>query len=35
MPAWQVYQIVKHINEGTTDKTTRLGVPSNFEDAEE
>jgi hypothetical protein len=33
MPAWQVYQIVKHINEGTTDKTVRLGVPSNFEDA--
>jgi hypothetical protein len=35
MPAWQVYQIVKHINEGTTDKTVRLGVPSNFEDAKE
>jgi hypothetical protein len=35
MPAWQVYQIVKHINEGTTDRTTRLGVPSNFEDAKE
>jgi hypothetical protein len=35
MPAWQVYQIVKHINEGTTDKTVRLGVPSNFQDAED
>jgi hypothetical protein len=35
MPAWQVYQIVKHINEGTTDKTVRLGQPSNFEDAKE
>ena len=33
MPGWQVYQIVKHINEGTTDKTVRLGQPSNFEDA--
>ena len=33
MPGWQIYQIVKHINEGTTNKTIRLGQPSNFEDA--
>jgi hypothetical protein len=35
MPAWQVYQIVKHINEGTTDKTIRLGVENKFADAKE
>ena len=35
MPAWQVYQIVKHINEGTTDKTIRLGVENKFADVKE
>ena len=35
MPAWQVYQIVKHINEGTTNKTIRLGVENKFQDVKE
>jgi hypothetical protein len=36
MPTWQVYQIVKHINEGITDKTIRLGLPDNqFKDTKE
>lgn len=35
MPAQDVYKLVKHINEGTTNKTIRLGQPSNFEDAKE
>ena len=33
LPAQDVYKIVKHVNEGTTNKTVRLGQPSNFADA--
>lgn len=35
IPAQDVYKLVKHINEGTTNKTIRLGQPSNFADAKE
>ena len=35
IPAQDVYKLVKHINEGTTNKTIRLGQPSNFTDAKE
>ena len=35
MPAQEVYNIIKHINEGTTNKTVRLGQPSNFADAKD
>lgn len=33
IPAQDVYKMVKHINEGTTNKTVRLAQPSNFADA--
>jgi hypothetical protein len=33
IPAQDVYKIVKHVNEGITNNTIRLGQPSNFEDA--
>lgn len=36
MPAWKVYQIVKHVNEGITNDTFRLGLPDNaFADVKE
>ena len=35
IPAQEVYNIIKHINEGTTNKTVRLGQPSNFADAKD
>ena len=35
IPAQDVYKIVKHVNEGITNDTIRLGQPSNLEDAKE